>query len=111
MTDLVSIITPSFNSSLYIKECITSVQNQSYTNWEMLIIDDFSSDNSVNLIQQISNQDCRIKLITLSSNVGAAEARNEAFAYANGKYIAFLDSDDLWMPTKLEKQIKFHTQS
>ena len=111
MTDLVSIITPSFNSSLYIEECITSVQNQSYTNWEMLIIDDFSSDNSVNLIQQISNQDCRIKLITLSSNVGAAEARNEAFAYANGKYIAFLDSDDLWMPTKLENQIKFMQSS
>ena len=107
MTDLVSIITPSFNSSLYIEECITSVQNQSYTNWEMLIIDDFSSDNSVNLIQQISNEDSRIKLITLSSNVGAAEARNEALKYSKGKYIAFLDSDDLWMPTKLEKQIKF----
>ena len=111
MTDLVSIITPSFNSSLYIEECITSVQNQSYTNWEMLIIDDFSSDNSVNLIQQISNEDSRIKLITLSSNVGAAEARNEALKYSKGKYIAFLDSDDLWMPTKLEKQIKFMQSS
>ena len=111
MTDLVSIITPSFNSSLYIKECITSVQNQSYTNWEMLIIDDFSSDNSVNLIQQISNEDSRIKLITLSSNVGAAEARNKAVKYSKGKYIAFLDSDDLWMPTKLEKQIKFMQSS
>ena len=111
MTDKVSIITPSYNSSLFIKDCIESVQNQSYTNWEMLIVDDASKDNSVELIQSISNNDSRIKLIALTKNVGAAEARNEALAHSKGKYIAFLDSDDLWLPTKLEKQIKFMQSS
>ena len=111
LSQLVSIITPSYNSSLFIKECIASVQNQSYTNWEMLIVDDFSRDNSVELIQEVAMQDSRIKLIALSSNVGPAEARNEALAHSKGKYIAFLDSDDLWLPTKLEKQIKFMKSS
>lgn len=111
LSQLVSIITPSYNSSLFIEDCIVSVQNQSYTNWEMLIVDDFSRDNSVELIQEIAKQDSRIKLIALSSNVGAAEARNEALAHSKGKYIAFLDSDDLWLPTKLEKQIKFMQSS
>ena len=73
----------------------------------MLIVDDYSSDNSIELIQSIANQDSRIKLIALNDNVGAAEARNKALAQASGKYIAFLDSDDLWMPNKLEKQINF----
>ena len=111
MTDKVSIITPSHNSSLFIKDCIESVQNQSYTNWEMLIVDDASKDNSVELIQSISNNDSRIKLIALTKNVGAAEARNEALAHSKGKYIAFLDSDDIWLSSKLEKQIKFMQSS
>ncbi len=111
MTDKVSIITPSHNSSLFIKDCIESVQNQSYTNWEMLIVDDASKDNSVELIQSISNNDSRIKLIALTKNVGAAEARNEALAHSKGKYIAFLDSDDMWLSSKLEKQIKFMQSS
>ena len=106
-SQLVSIITPSYNSSLFIKECIASVQRQSYTNWEMLIVDDASKDNSVELIQSIRNNDSRIKLIALTKNVGAAEARNKALAHSKGKYIAFLDSDDLWLDTKLEKQITF----
>jgi teichuronic acid biosynthesis glycosyltransferase TuaG len=103
----VSIITPSYNSSLFIKECITSVQNQSYTNWEMLVVDDASKDNSVEIIQSFMKNDSRIKLIALDENVGAAQARNKALEKAQGQFIAFLDSDDLWMSDKLSKQLQF----
>jgi len=78
---------------------------QTHTNWEMLIIDDCSIDNSIELIEEY--KDIRITLIKLAKNVGAAEARNVAIRQAKGKYIAFLDSDDLWEPQKLEKQISF----
>ncbi|MDA7794265.1 glycosyltransferase family 2 protein [Flavobacteriales bacterium] len=111
MSVLISIITPSYNSSLFIEECIRSVQKQSYTNWEMLIVDDCSKDNSLELIQSFADKDSRIKLIALSQNVGAAEARNKALIQAKGKYIAFLDSDDLWLPNKLMKQIDFMSKT
>lgn len=103
----VSVITPSYNSSLYISHAIHSVQSQSYQNWEMIIVDDCSSDNSVELIKEFKKKDKRIKLIPLSKNVGAAEARNIALRNASGKFIAFLDSDDMWYPDKLEKQLAF----
>ena len=102
---LVSIITPSFNSARFIAECIDSVLSQTYANWELLIVDDSSSDNSIELIKKYS--DNRIILIALEENVGAAEARNIAIRKATGKYIAFLDADDIWLPTKLEDQIYF----
>lgn len=105
--DLVSIITPSYNSSSFIEETINSVIAQTYSNWEMIIIDDCSSDNSVDVINQSISKDNRIKLIQNKENKGAAETRNVGLKIAKGRYIAFLDSDDLWLPTKLEEQIAF----
>jgi len=105
--NLVSIITPSYNSKKFIEETIDSVLAQTYQNWEMIIVDDFSSDDSVDHITNKIKNIEKIKLISLNQNVGAAEARNRALKVAQGKYIAFLDSDDLWYPEKLEKQIEF----
>ena len=104
---LVSIITPSYNSSAFIKETIESVLAQSYPHWEMIIVDDKSKDESVHVIKQYVEDDPRIQLICLTQNHGAAEARNTAIKRAAGKYIAFLDSDDIWVPTKLEEQVTF----
>jgi teichuronic acid biosynthesis glycosyltransferase TuaG len=104
---LVSIITPSYNSENFIKDTIDSVISQTYQNWEMIIVDDRSNDNSAEYIQTLIENDSRIKLIVLEKNVGAAEARNKALEVAKGKYIAFLDSDDIWLPEKLEKQLDF----
>jgi teichuronic acid biosynthesis glycosyltransferase TuaG len=104
---LVSIITPSHNCSAFISETIQSVLNQSFSGWEMIIVDDCSTDNSVEVIQSFVEQDSRIKLIQLSENSGAAVARNTAIEAAQGRYISFLDSDDLWLLNKLEKQLSF----
>ena len=107
MNNLVSIITPSFNSSKYIKETVDSVLSQTYENWELIIVDDGSKDSSANIIQDLTNSDTRIKGFFFDKNIGAAEARNVAIQQAKGKYIAFLDSNDLWELEKLEKQISF----
>ena len=107
MNNLVSIITPSYNSSKFIKDCVASVFSQTYKNWEMIIVDDCSKDNSKEIISELSTKDKRIKPIFLEKNVGAAEARNAAIRQSKGKYVAFLDSDDLWNPKKLEKQLSF----
>ena len=107
MNNLVSIITPSYNSSRFVKECIDSVLAQRYRDWEMIIVDDCSTDGSVELIRDIIRQEPRIKLVALDENVGAAEARNVAISMAYGRFIAFLDSDDLWVPEKLERQLGF----
>jgi teichuronic acid biosynthesis glycosyltransferase TuaG len=104
---LVSIITPSYNSTKFIPDTINSVLSQTYSNWEMLIVDDCSKDESRQVIGEFTKKDERIKLIELTENSGAAVARNTAIKAAKGKYVAFLDSDDLWVPTKLEKQIQF----
>ncbi|MEC3883967.1 glycosyltransferase family 2 protein [Halobacillus sp. HZG1] len=103
----VSVITPSYNSANYILEAIESVQSQTYKNWEMIIVDDCSSDDSVNLIEGKQSEDERIKFIKLTENGGPAFARNQAILAATGKYLAFLDSDDCWLSQKLEKQISF----
>lgn len=102
---LISIITPVYNSEKYIGETIKSVLNQTYTNWEMLIADDCSKDNTANLVKGFD--DPRIKYFKLQENSGAAVARNEALEKAKGNYIAFLDADDMWKPNKLEKQLNF----
>ena len=107
MNNLVSIITPSYNSAKFIKYCVDSVISQTYENWEMIIVDDYSRDNSRELISKFAKEDDRIKPIFLDENVGAAEARNVAIKKSKGKYIAFLDSDDIWKLDKLEKQIAF----
>ena len=107
VNNLVSIITPSYNSELFISETIKSVLAQSYTNWELLIVDDCSRDHSVAVVHAFMGMDERIKLFALKQNVGAAAARNIALEYSKGKYVAFLDSDDVWVPNKLEKQLAF----
>ena len=107
MNKLVSIITPSFNSSKFVQECVNSVVSQTYTNWELLIVDDFSQDNSKELLLNLKKKDERIKVTFLDKNIGAAEARNIAIQQAKGKYIAFLDSDDYWEKEKLANQIEF----
>lgn len=104
---LVSIVTPNYNSSKFIDETINSVLAQSYQDWEMLIVDDCSKDNSAETILNYSKKDNRIKLISLKENLGAAEARNIALKEAQGRFIAFCDSDDVWLPHKLERQIQF----
>ncbi len=106
-SNLVSIITPSYNSSGFIADTINSVLVQSYTNWELLITDDCSKDESVKIISGFVGRDERIKLSVLKKNSGAAAARNNSIGMAKGRYIAFIDSDDIWMPDKLEKQIAF----
>lgn len=104
---LVSIVTPSYNCSSFISGTILSVIRQTFTDWEMVIVDDCSTDNSVEVIQSFIEQDSRIRLIQLSINSGTAVARNVAIESAQGRYIAFLDSDDCWLPEKLEKQLAF----
>jgi len=107
VNELVSIITPSYNSAKFIGETIESVLAQSYKSWEMIIVDDVSTDDSVEIISKYINKDRRIKLIQLSKNSGAAVARNTSIENASGRFLAFLDSDDLWKPAKLEEQISF----
>jgi teichuronic acid biosynthesis glycosyltransferase TuaG len=105
--DLVSIITPSYNSEEYISQTIESVLSQTYKNFELIIIDDGSLDNSLEIINKYVVKDERVKLIISKENGGAGIARNEGIKFSKGKFIAFLDSDDLWLPEKLEKQISF----
>lgn len=104
---LCSIIMPCYNSERYIAYAISSVQNQTLSEWELLVIDDGSSDGSVDLVNDLAKRDSRITLIRSPGNMGAAAARNKAIEAAQGRFIAFLDSDDLWRPEKLAKQISF----
>ena len=108
---LVSIITPAYNAAAYIAETIESVLNQTYTNWEMLIVNDCSKDNTAEIVESYAKKDKRINLINLKQNSGTAIARNAAIQNAKGRYIAFLDSDDLWKKEKLQKQIEFMQQN
>ncbi|MBQ0010473.1 MAG: glycosyltransferase family 2 protein, partial [Ruminococcus sp.] len=105
MNDLVSVIMPSYNTADYIAESIRSVLAQTYPYWELIIVDDCSSDQTDEVVA--SFDDCRIRYFKNEKNSGAAVSRNRALREARGKWIAFLDSDDLWMPDKLEKQIGF----
>lgn len=105
--DLVSIIMPTYNCGGFIGYALESVITQTYSNWEILIVDDCSTDNTAETVARFIKRDERIKYIKLEKNSGAAIARNKAIEMAVGEYIAFLDSDDLWKPQKLEKQISF----
>ncbi len=107
---LVSVVTPCFNAERYIGETIESVTAQTYINWELLIIDDGSSDKSAEIITEYIKKDPRIHYI-YQENSGAAAARTKGMHTAKGKYVAFLDSDDLWHPDKLEKQLSFMRKS
>ena len=105
MTPLVSIIMPCYNAEAYIEASIVSVVNQSYQKWELLIVDDNSTDMSSHIIKRFEQQDARIVSLHNHQNLGAAQSRNRALEQAKGRYIAFLDSDDIWFASKLEKQI------
>ena len=104
---LVSIITPSYNSADFITDTIDSVRSQTYSNWEMIIIDDHSSDQTVKVVKAIIKQEPRIRLIERRENGGPARTRNAGLKEATGRYVAFLDSDDQWLPNKLTKQVNF----
>jgi len=101
----VSIITPAFNSSKFISETIDSIISQTFQDWEMIVVDDASTDGTSDIVRKYN--DPRIRLYRLDTNCGAAVARNKAISEARGRFIAFCDSDDRWMPEKLKKQLGF----
>ena len=105
--DLVSIIVPVYKAEQFLKDTIKTVEEQTYTNWELIFVNDCSPDNSVEIIENTMKQNTKIKLINLEQNSGAAIARNTGIEEAKGQYIAFLDADDLWDKEKLEKQVNF----
>lgn len=107
--ELVSIIMPTYNCARFIRESIDSVLAQTYTNWELIIVDDSSTDNTAEMVANFN--DPRIHYLRNEQNEGAALTRNKALRAAKGRYIAFLDSDDLWHPDKLERQIAFMEQN
>ncbi len=104
---MISIITPAYNAEEFIAETILSVQKQTFGDFEMIIVDDCSTDNTYEIVKEAAAADSRIKVIRHRKNSGVAAARNTALDAAKGDYIAFLDSDDLWLPEKLEKQYAF----
>ena len=104
---LVSVITPTYNCEKFIGETIESVMEQTYQRWEMIIVDDCSTDHTKEVVEEYAKKDNRIKYHCLEKNSGAAVARTEAMKLAEGEYMAFLDSDDLWMKEKLHKQLAF----
>lgn len=109
MGELVSIIVPVYNVEKFIRETMDSVLAQTYPHWELLLVEDGSTDNSVDVITDYiqEKQESRIRLIRQPSNQGAAKARNRGVQEARGRYIAYLDADDLWMPEKLEHELRF----
>lgn len=107
MDNLVTIIMPLYNCKDYINDSIESVIHQTYQNWELIVIDDNSSDNSAEIVQNIQKKDKRIQLIKLKTNGGPARARNIGIKESKGRYLAFLDSDDIWHRDKLKIQIEF----
>lgn len=105
--NLVSVITPVYNSEKYIEKTILSVLNQTYKKFEIILVDDCSIDNSKELISRIQKDDERVKYVKLDKNSGAAVARNKGLETAKGQYIAFIDSDDVWKKDKLSQQLGF----
>ena len=104
---MVSIITPSYNSSAFIAQTIESVLAQTYTDWELLVVDDCSTDDSADIVRQYCKADARIRLLQTDAPSGSpGEPRNIGIGNARGRYIAFLDSDDVWLPQKLEEQLR-----
>ena len=110
MNAKISIIMPSYNTAQYIAQSISSVQKQTNQNWELIIVDDCSTDNTDEIVRPFLT-DGRIRYLKNEQNSGAAISRNRALREAKGKWIAFLDSDDLWLPEKLEKQVAFMEQN
>ena len=103
--DFVSVIIPMYNAEKYIKRAIHSVLRQTYHNYEILVIDDCSKDQSARIVKELAQKDSRVKYYRQDKNSGAAKARNRGITEARGRYIAFLDSDDIWVKEKLKKQM------
>jgi teichuronic acid biosynthesis glycosyltransferase TuaG len=108
---IVSIVMPTYNSEKFVREAIDSVRAQTFDDWELIIVDDASIDETLKIIQSTYAKDPRVKILTQDFNQGAAIARNKAIAEARGRFIAFLDSDDLWRPQKLEIQVSLLMES
>ena len=108
-SDLVSIIMPTYNCGAFIAETIATVQAQTHPRWELIVVDDCSTDDTTEVVGALAKDDPRIRYVRLETNSGAAMARNRAMELAQGRYMAFLDSDDLWHPDKLRRQIDFMT--
>ena len=108
--ETVSIIIPMYNSEKYIAKTIESVQAQTYTDWEIIVMDDLSSDRSAQIVQSYAKWDERIHYYLEKQKSGVAKARNDAMEKADGRYLAFLDSDDMWIPQKLERELKLMKQ-
>lgn len=105
--NMVSVIMPTYNCGEFIGEAIKSVKMQTYQAWELIVVDDCSTDNTVSVVRQIMDGDARVCYIRNEKQLGAAESRNRALRMAKGHWVAFLDSDDKWLPNKLERQIAF----
>ena len=103
----VSIITAAYNAAAFLPDTIRSIQAQSFTDWELIVTDDCSTDRTADVVRSFAADDARIRLCVLEKNSGPAVARNHSIEQARGRYIAFCDSDDCWYPTKLEKQLAF----
>jgi len=108
---LVSIVVPVYNAEKFLADTIESVQAQTYGSWELLLVDDCSNDKSVTIIKKYQKDDKRIKLIRMVQNSGAALSRNAGVNKCKGRFIAFLDADDLWHPEKIARQISFMLQN
>jgi teichuronic acid biosynthesis glycosyltransferase TuaG len=104
---LVSIVTPAYNAARFLEESLRSAQQQTFPNWEMLVVDDGSTDDTPEIVRRWAEADPRFRLLAGAGNRGPAAARNVALESARGRYVAFLDSDDLWLPRKLEVQLEF----
>ena len=105
MPPVVSVIMPAYNTEKYIQEAVSSIENQTLRDWELLVVDDCSTDQTYEILLKLAQEDARIRIIRNQTNCGAAMSRNIAFSQCSGKYVALLDSDDLWEPEKLEKQV------
>lgn len=108
---LVTIVMPAYNCEKYVVEAINSVLAQTYKNWELLVLDDGSKDNTLQIIEEFSQKDPRIKALRNRKNIGVSATRNRGIGLASGDWIAFLDSDDMWEPFKLEKQFKVENEN
>ena len=106
---LVSIVTPAYNTAAFIGPTISSVRDQTFEDWELIVADDASDDETVALVRAAADAESRVRLVTLTARTGPAGARNAGLARARGRYVCFLDSDDLWLPGKLEAQLAFMT--
>lgn len=107
MNDLVSVIMPVFNAEKYLKQTLESLLNQEYANWELIAVDDKSKDGSLSILREFSKKEPRIVLIEKEQNSGSADSRNKGIDRAGGRFIAFLDADDLWDPDFLSSMTKY----